>query len=363
MRYIINDVRIFDGTGSALTTGSVVVRNERIESVIAAGENPASAPGDMIINGRGATLMPGLVEAHAHLTWPSSVEKMYHEFVLPPDEMKVATWRNARVLLDHGFTSAYSAGALGETHRMRAQGRYRGRQDGGPALARLDHRAQSRKRQHGGRNVEHGRGPQAMRNFVAHCKAIGVDSVKLLISGEDALLPGSSQHILYEEDELAAADEARPAARSVAQRAYAGCRRDQAGVAARRACALSLQLGRRRGARPAGTASRSHLRGAGDRHHRRDARGAAASAYRHGPDEGERQAGHRARAQTRARAQAARRPRAAGWRLRISVQSKRPQCPRPRAFRELCSDTRRRKRCAPRRSWVARSWAWNPSSA
>jgi imidazolonepropionase-like amidohydrolase len=56
--------------------------------------------------------MPGLVDAHAHLTWASSIEKIYHQFILPPDQLKEAAWRNARVLLDQGFTSAYSAGAL-----------------------------------------------------------------------------------------------------------------------------------------------------------------------------------------------------------------------------------------------------------
>jgi imidazolonepropionase-like amidohydrolase len=208
MRYIIDNVRIFDGSGSVSTAGSVVVRNERIESVIAAGEKFSSAPGDMIINGNGATLMPGLVEAHAHLTWPSSVEKMYHEFVLPPDEMKVATWRNARVLLDHGFTSAYSAGALGERIELVVRDEIESGGIPGPRLraSTIERSPESADKAFG--HVEHGRGPQAMRNFIARCKALGVDSVKLLISGEDALLPGSSQHILYEAEELAAADEA-----------------------------------------------------------------------------------------------------------------------------------------------------------
>eukprot|EP01042_Synura_sphagnicola_P025385 gene25385-32600_t len=58
--------------------------------------------------------MPGMVEAHTHLTWASSVEKIYHAFILPPDELEIAATRNARVLLDHGFTSLWSAGALGD---------------------------------------------------------------------------------------------------------------------------------------------------------------------------------------------------------------------------------------------------------
>jgi imidazolonepropionase-like amidohydrolase len=42
---------------------------------------------------------------------------------------------------------------------------------------------------------------------VRRCAELGVETVKLLISGEDALMPGASQHILYDEDELMAAGE------------------------------------------------------------------------------------------------------------------------------------------------------------
>ena len=116
MRQVIDNVRIFDGTGAPARFGAVAIEGDRIVEV-AWGEAGAITPrpGDVVIDGGGRTLMPGLVEAHAHLSWGSSVEHIYHQFILPPDELKVATWRNARVLLDHGFTSAYSAGALGES--------------------------------------------------------------------------------------------------------------------------------------------------------------------------------------------------------------------------------------------------------
>jgi imidazolonepropionase-like amidohydrolase len=134
---------------------------------------------------------------------------MYHEFVLPPQEMRVATWRNARVLLEHGFTSAYSAGALAESiecdlHADIESGRTPGPRLKPSTIERSPQSSESDPAAH----VEHGRGPEAMRRFIAHCKKLGVASVKLLISGEDALLPGSSQHILYSQDELAAANDA-----------------------------------------------------------------------------------------------------------------------------------------------------------
>lgn len=236
MRYIIRNVSVFDGSGRASAAGTVVVSADRIKEVLP-GDVPAMpAAGDVVIDGRGGTLMPGLIEAHAHLTWPSSIEKMYHQFVLPPAEMKEATWRNARVLLDSGFTSAYSAGALGETIEVELRGEIEAGRTPGPRL-----RASTIERSPAGAegvetgNVEHGRGPAAMRAFIARCKQIGIDSVKLVISGEDALLPGSSQHILYSEEELAAAD--------------AACREAGLWIAAHTQAAQAVKLALRNGVR------------------------------------------------------------------------------------------------------------------
>jgi imidazolonepropionase-like amidohydrolase len=213
MRYIISNVSVFDGTGAAPIPATVIVKDERIAEVLPASAVPAaSEAGDRVIDGGGGTLMPGLIESHAHLTWPSSIEKIYHQFVLSPEEMKVATWRNARVVLDSGFTSAYSAGALGETIEVELRTEIAAGRTPGPRLkaSTIERSPESANVDTG--NVQHGRGPAAMRSFIALCRELGIDSVKLLISGEDALQPGSSQHVLYTEEELAAAGEAARAA-------------------------------------------------------------------------------------------------------------------------------------------------------
>lgn len=204
MRTIISAM-LFDGSGDPCRLADVLVVDDRIAAVEAPG-SIAREPGDRVIDEPSATLMPGLVEAHAHLSWPSSVEKIYHEFVLPPEEMVVAVRRNARILLDHGFTSAYSAGALAETIEVELKAEIEAGTVPGPRLvaSTIERSPEGAEGVETG-DVDHGRGPEAMRDFIAHCKSIGVESAKLLISGEDALLPGSSQHILYTQEELAAA--------------------------------------------------------------------------------------------------------------------------------------------------------------
>jgi imidazolonepropionase-like amidohydrolase len=209
MRHIIRNVRIFDGTGSDPQPGTVVVDGERIGAVLEADADLSAIDDDIDIDGKGGTLMPGMVDAHTHLSWGSSVEKIYHQFILPPDELKVATWRNARVLLDHGFTSIYSAGALADTLEVDLKREIEAGVTPGPRMvsSTIERSPEGEEGIDTG-NVDHGRGPEAMRAFVKHCKDIGVDSVKLVVSGEDALKPGSAKDILYTDEEMAAAGEA-----------------------------------------------------------------------------------------------------------------------------------------------------------
>jgi len=209
VRQIIRNIAIFDGTGSPLRPGTVVVQGDVIAAVLHDAAAIDADDTDMVIDGQGCTLMPGLVDSHTHLTWGSSVEKIYHQFVLPPEELKVAAWRNARVLLDHGFTSVYSAGALGDQIEPELARAIEAGETPGPRLipSTLERSPEGEEGVETG-DVFNGRGPQAMRDFVAYCAAEGVKSLKLVISGEDALKPGSSGDILYTDEEMLAAGEA-----------------------------------------------------------------------------------------------------------------------------------------------------------
>lgn len=98
---------VWDGSGAPAFPGDVLVENGRIKSVAAA---PArlSTDGVNVIEARGRTLMPGLVEGHAHISFGGAVNDSDLGNI-PPEEHVLLTVRNAKTLLDHGFTSAYSA--------------------------------------------------------------------------------------------------------------------------------------------------------------------------------------------------------------------------------------------------------------
>src|SRR5882757_4918531 len=110
---LFTNIALFDGTGKARYSGEVRVHGNSIEAVAERGQQLDRADAS-VIDGKGMTLMPGMVEAHTHLTWPSSVERVINTMMLPAEEHLLVTAQNARVTLDHGFTSAYSAGSLGQ---------------------------------------------------------------------------------------------------------------------------------------------------------------------------------------------------------------------------------------------------------
>ncbi|MBT0670061.1 amidohydrolase family protein [Novosphingobium profundi] len=222
MRTVIRDCFIFDGTGAPAQRGSVLVEGERIAAVVLGEAALADASVDRIIDASGMTLMPGMVDAHTHLTWASSTEQVYHQFILPPEELREAARRNARVLLDHGFTSLYSAGALVDQIEPELWRAIEAGETPGPRLipSTLERSPE------GGEGVDtggvfNGRGPEAMRAFVAYCKDEGVRSIKLVVSGEDALKPETAMDVLYTREEMLAAGEAtREAGLWIACHAY-----------------------------------------------------------------------------------------------------------------------------------------------
>jgi imidazolonepropionase-like amidohydrolase len=104
---LLRGASIWDGSGAATFPGDVLIEGSRIKAVAPAPERLAVS-GTTVIEARGRTLMPGLVEGHAHISFGGAVNDSDLGNI-PPEEHVLLTVRNAKTLLDHGFTSAYSA--------------------------------------------------------------------------------------------------------------------------------------------------------------------------------------------------------------------------------------------------------------
>jgi imidazolonepropionase-like amidohydrolase len=106
MAMLIRNCTLWDGTGAAPFRGELLLTGQRIDQVQA---HPITVPeGTGVIDAQGLWVMPGLVEGHAHLTFCGAA-KNTDLGDIPPEEHLLQTMYNARTLLEHGFTSVYSA--------------------------------------------------------------------------------------------------------------------------------------------------------------------------------------------------------------------------------------------------------------
>jgi imidazolonepropionase-like amidohydrolase len=104
---LFRDVDVLDGSGAAPFAGQVLVKGNRIATVAPA-HTAIDPDGAQVIQGRGATLMPGLIEPHAHLSF-TDIRVGTDLGNTPPEEHTLRTARCARMLLEHGYTSCVSA--------------------------------------------------------------------------------------------------------------------------------------------------------------------------------------------------------------------------------------------------------------
>jgi imidazolonepropionase-like amidohydrolase len=191
-----------------LFPGEALVEGNRIAAVARNPERLDRA-GAEVVDCDGATLMPGLVESHAHLSWPSSVGRIINAMRLPPEEHLLVTARNARVTLDAGYTAAYSAGSLGPRFEVALRDEIDKGFAPGPRLvaSSMERAAANVMGVPKAHDEAHGRGPDAMRDFVRKTAKEGVDSIKFLLSSDDGFEPGGGQKLQYTDDEVAAIGE------------------------------------------------------------------------------------------------------------------------------------------------------------
>ncbi|HEX4936754.1 MAG TPA: amidohydrolase family protein, partial [Gemmatimonadaceae bacterium] len=105
---ILRAARLIDGTGAApLTPGMVRIEGDRIADV---GPRLAVPPGATVVDLGDATLLPGLIDLHTHLTGDERVH--WEDALVKTTPAHDALWgaRNARVTLMAGFTTCRDMG-------------------------------------------------------------------------------------------------------------------------------------------------------------------------------------------------------------------------------------------------------------
>lgn len=106
-RYLFSNVTVW--TNGRAFASEVLVEGDTITAVAEPGMTLPKPEGVTVFDGEGSVLMPGLVDGHGHLAMTG---KPRDWAFIPVEEHVFAYMHNARLLLDSGFTSVVSGGAV-----------------------------------------------------------------------------------------------------------------------------------------------------------------------------------------------------------------------------------------------------------
>ena len=218
MTMAIHHIRLIDGTGQAIEPATVIVRDQRI-AAIGLSRTVSIPRGATLINGRGLTVLPGLIDCHVHLCLgaePDVVKAIGKE---TPAETLLKAARLARQTLEAGVTTVRDVGS--RDHAIFAlkgaidKGLTPGPRIVGAGLAICMIGGHAR---FIGQEVE---GPEQVRKAVREQIEAGAEVIKVIASG-GVLTPGTSpdQAQMTLEELRSAVEEAGRAGRKVAAHAH-----------------------------------------------------------------------------------------------------------------------------------------------
>ncbi|ORY09214.1 putative fumarylacetoacetate hydrolase [Clohesyomyces aquaticus] len=203
-KILFRDVNILDSTGGDPYRGDVFIEGERIRYVGTVPEQStlSSDPKVRVIDGQGRTLMSGQGDAHTHFTWNEGDLAKLGE--LGVEEHTLVTLRSVKKYLDSGYTMCFGAASAKDRldcvirdainngdipgPRYLANGKEIAVPDGDlvPGITAF------------------AKGPLETRETIRHHIKIGVDTIKLSMSGEEICETRRAQDCYFSDEETAA---------------------------------------------------------------------------------------------------------------------------------------------------------------
>ncbi len=207
---IITNARVLDCTGADPFDGEIEIQGNRIKTLTTDG-NSIAREGQDVVDAAGATLMPGMVEAHAH---PSFTDITSFEDIgdMPPEEHTLWTAHCTKVLFEQGFTSLFGAASA----RPRVEVAVRdfinnGIMDGPRMLVASPEMTPTGNLGDAGRRHQHRStfglvcdGHDEYLKAARECARDGVDTLKINPSGDQLMPLGKATDTVMTDDEVAA---------------------------------------------------------------------------------------------------------------------------------------------------------------
>ena len=211
---LIRNLRLIDGTGAVCEGVDVRVRDGRFVEVGAGLEGHAT-----LLDAAGATAIPGLVDAHTHLSLDATPAAFEHATAQSQAYQALGAAHRAEALLAHGVTTARDVGGVAPVV-FALRDAVRDGHARGPRIYAAGHWLTATGG-HGWPVGHEADGPDAVRRAVREELKAGADLIKLMASG-GVVGPGlGPDAVQFSEEEVRiAAAEAHGAARTLAAHAH-----------------------------------------------------------------------------------------------------------------------------------------------
>ncbi|KAK5040139.1 hypothetical protein LTS07_000636 [Exophiala sideris] len=198
------DVNILDSTGEEPYRGDVYIEGDRI---VAVGKVPnvgrlRRSTDVKVINGRGRTLMSGLGDAHAHFTWNDNALELLGDVGV--EEHTLITIKSAKCYIDSGYTMAYGAASAKDRLDVVIRDAINNGDIPGPRLLANGREIARRDGELAAGITAFADGPLEMRELIRHHAKLGVDQIKLSMSGEAITELRSAEDCFFTDEETAA---------------------------------------------------------------------------------------------------------------------------------------------------------------
>ncbi|MFV0458292.1 MAG: amidohydrolase family protein [Actinomycetales bacterium] len=203
-KVLFKNVSIIDSTGTDPYSGDVLIEDDRIVAVGTI--DTPKGDGIRVIEGRGRTLMSGLCDAHTHFTWNNSAD-LDGLGTMPVEEHLLFALESARTYLDSGYTMCLGAASAKDRLDVVCRDAINAGRFPGPRYL-----ANGREIAVTGGSLVKGitkfaDGADGMRKAVRELVDIGVDQIKLSMTGEEITGTQRAEDTYFSDEEVAAAVE------------------------------------------------------------------------------------------------------------------------------------------------------------
>ena len=196
---LFTNVRVLTDARSNPVAAEVLVENDVIREVRVDGKADRRAD-QRIVDGRGGTLMSGLCDAHTHFSWNNGDLNALGP--MPVEEHTLHCMRSAKTYIDWGYTMCVGAASAKPRLDVVMRNAINAGEIPGPRSLAAGQEIATTSGDLISGITQYADGPEEMRKVVRRTIELGVDTIKLVMSGEEITGKQRAQHNYVSPEEM-----------------------------------------------------------------------------------------------------------------------------------------------------------------